>query len=181
MENRVAAAAATRARILDAAVELLLERWYDEVTLDAVAEAAEVSGQTVLNHFGSKQRLTAAAAAEMSEQIAAQRDVEPGDVAGAVRALVGDYEVTGDAVIRLLALEGRVPSVAPTLAMGRAYHREWVQRTFKATSAQLPALLLATDVYSWKLLRRDQRLSQDATVAVLTRMVRCLVDSDDSS
>ncbi len=47
-------ATATRGRILRAGSELLLARAYDEVTLVAIAHAAGVSHQTVLNHFGSR-------------------------------------------------------------------------------------------------------------------------------
>ena len=180
MENRAAAAAATRTRILEATIEQLLARWYDEVTIASIAAAAGVSGQTVLNHFGGKEELAAAAAEELSHRIAGQREVEPGDVAGAVRALVGDYEVTGDGVIRMLALEGRVPGVAPHLAKGRKYHRDWVRRTFRPPAKLLPLLVVATDVYAWKLLRRDQGLSRAATLDALTRMVQSLIDGEDA-
>src|SRR4051812_14923428 len=111
MQARAAATEATRERILDVALELLLARWYDEVTMAAVAEAAGVSSQTVVNHFGAKDALAAAAFAKLSGRILAQRDVAPGDVAAAVEAVVDDYEVTGDGIIRTLALEGRVPGV----------------------------------------------------------------------
>jgi AcrR family transcriptional regulator len=180
MENRAAAAAATRARILGATIDQLLARWYDEVTIASIAEAAGVSGQTVLNHFGGKEELAAAAAEELGHRIAGQRAVAPGDVAGAVRALVGDYEVTGDASVRMLALEGRVAAVAPHLAKGRAFHRDWVRRTFRPPPKLLPLLVVATDVYAWKLLRRDQGLSRAATVDALTRLVQSLIDKEDS-
>jgi AcrR family transcriptional regulator len=171
MQTRAASAEATRARILEAAIDLMLTRWYDEVTIAAVAADAGVSGQTVLNHFGGKEGLAAAVIEEMTARIDAQRDVAPGDVQAAIEALVGDYEVTGDAVIRLLALEGRMAAVAPYLAAGRKSHREWVRRTFGASRELLPLLIVATDVYTWKLLRRDQRLSRAATVAAMRRMV----------
>ena len=178
MEARAAAAETTRTRILDAAIELMLAGWYDEVTLASVAAAAGVSAQTVLNHFGGKEGLVAAVATEMSARIGVQREVEPGDVDGAVAALVGDYEVTGDGVIRLLALEGRVPAVDPLLAAGRGQHRDWVARTFGASGTLLALLVVATDVYSWKLLRRDQQLSREATVRAMRRMVRSLIDDE---
>lgn len=54
---RAAAAAATRERILDVATEQFLERYYDEVTLAAIAKQAGVSQQTVINHFKSKEGL----------------------------------------------------------------------------------------------------------------------------
>ena len=60
MDTRRAAAEATRERILSTAVDAFLTRWYDEVTLQDVARAAGVSGQTVINHFGGKEPLSAA-------------------------------------------------------------------------------------------------------------------------
>ena len=54
MELRAAAAEATRERILVAAAEVFLERWYDDVTLAELAKRAGVSGQTVINHYGGK-------------------------------------------------------------------------------------------------------------------------------
>src|SRR3954453_3963184 len=110
MQARAAAAEATRERILEAALDLILARWYDEVTLAAVAGGAGVSTHTVCNHLVHKEALAAAAMVALSQRITAQRDVAPGDVAGAVAALADDYDVTGDAIVRILALEGRVPS-----------------------------------------------------------------------
>jgi AcrR family transcriptional regulator len=59
MHARAAAAQKTRERIVDAAIELFVTRWYDEVTLREVASRSGVSLQTVVNHFGSKERLLA--------------------------------------------------------------------------------------------------------------------------
>ena len=61
MELRAAAAEATRERILEAAADAFLEHWYDDVTIASVAKRAGVSGQTVINHFGGKEPLAAAA------------------------------------------------------------------------------------------------------------------------
>jgi AcrR family transcriptional regulator len=170
MKARAASAEATRQRILAAAREHFISRWYDEVTLQDLARAAGVSVQTVLNHFGGKEGVLAAAADVLSEEIAARRTVTPGDVAAAVDALVGDYEITGDAVVRMLALEGCVPAVRDLLERGRANHRGWVAETF-AAGGRLPALVVATDVYAWKLLRRDQGLSRARTTTEMRRLV----------
>jgi AcrR family transcriptional regulator len=176
MELRAAAAEATRARILDAAAELFLQRWYDDVTIAAVAEHAGVSGQTVINHFGGKEQLAAAAHQRLSDDIVSLRYTpEAGDIPALVEAVVDDYERTGDAVVRLLALEERVPSLQPLLAKGREGHRAWVETMFGA-SELLPELIVATDVYTWKLLRRDQGLSRDETVAAMLRIVQALLE-----
>lgn len=175
---RAAATQATRARILDAAKRAFLEDWYEDITLQSIARAAGVSHQTVLNHFGGKDALFTAATAALSADIVARRDgVAPGDVRGAIEALIADYEVTGDATIRALASELRLPSLEPQLDAGRAAHRAWVQRVLAPAPEHLPALIVATDVYAWKLLRRDQGLPVSATVAAILALVSPLVPS----
>jgi AcrR family transcriptional regulator len=171
MQTRAAAVEATRERILSEAQRLFLERWYDDVTIALVAREAGVSGQTVLNHFGSKELLFAAVIERISGELQGRRNrAQPGDVAGAIAILVDDYEINGDATIRLLAVAERLPVVQRAMDMGRRGHREWVQRTF-ATPQRLAELIVVTDVYAWKLLRRDQRLNRDETVAAMRRMV----------
>jgi AcrR family transcriptional regulator len=176
MELRAAAAEATRERILEAAAEAFLEHWYDDVTIAEVAKRAGVSGQTVINHFGGKEPLAAAAHARVGEQITSLRYTpEPGDVPALVDALVEDYERTGDAIVRLLALEERVPSLQPLLARGRDSHRGWVEEMFLAPEL-VPELVVATDVYTWKRLRRDEGLGRDETVAAILRIVEALLE-----
>jgi AcrR family transcriptional regulator len=176
MELRAAAAEATRERILEAAAEAFLEHWYDDITLAEVAKRAGVSGQTVLNHFGGKEQLAAAAHRRIGEQITSLRYTpEAGDAAALVDALVEDYERTGDAVVRLLALEEKVPSLRPLLARGRESHRDWVREMFLAPEL-VPELVVATDVYTWKRLRRDQGLSRDETLAAMLRIVEALLE-----
>jgi AcrR family transcriptional regulator len=52
--GRAAAAAATRRRVLDAALALFLEQGYAGTTIKAVAEAAGVSPETIYKGFGGK-------------------------------------------------------------------------------------------------------------------------------
>jgi AcrR family transcriptional regulator len=176
MELRAAATEATRERILAAAGELFLEHWYDDVTLARVARRAGVSAQTVINHFGGKEGLFAGVQERFGREVVSRRySATPGDVDSVVAALMSDYEITGDAVIRLLALEEKVPSVAPMLAAGRKGHREWVEAMFDAPGA-VPELVVATDVYTWKLLRRDQGLSRKKTAASIRRLIQCILE-----
>jgi AcrR family transcriptional regulator len=176
MELRAAAAEATRARIRAAAGELFLERWYDDVTLATIAERAGVSTQTVINHFGGKEQLAAAAHGFVGERIQSRRYApEPGDIPALLEAVVDDYETTGDGIVRLLALEEKVPSLQPLLAKGREGHRGWVETMFGAPEL-LPELVVATDVYTWKLLRRDQGLGRDETLAAMLGIVQALLE-----
>jgi AcrR family transcriptional regulator len=180
MKARAAATEATRSRIIDAAIEAFLTRWYDEVTLAEIAAPAGVSVQTVINHFGSKDDLFGACIDRIAEQVGSRRVQEPGDVVRAVESLVDDYEVSGDAVIRMLALEERFPAIAAGLERGRASHRDWVRRTIGGGPA-LPLLVVATDVYTWKLLRRDQGFSRARTAAAMTQMIEALLTNDERS
>jgi AcrR family transcriptional regulator len=176
MDLRAAAAEATRKRILAAAADAFLQRWYDDVTLADIAERAGVSGQTVINHFGGKEQLAAAAHQRIGERIESLRYApEPGDTPALVEALVEDYETTGDAIIRLLALEEKVSSLRPLLATGRESHRRWVEEMFRAPEL-VAELVVATDVYTWKLLRRDQGLSRDEAAAAMKRIVDALLE-----
>ena len=176
MELRAAATEATRERILVAAYELFLDNWYDDVTLARIAEHAGVSTQTVINHFGGKEGLFAGVNDRFSAEVVSRRySATPGDVDSVVAALIGDYEISGDAVIRILAIEERVPSVAPMLAAGRKAHREWVEAMFDAPDA-VPELVVATDVYTWKLLRRDQGLSRKKTAASMRRLIQGILE-----
>jgi len=179
MAARAAAAEATRTRILDAAVGAFAELAYDEITLARVAATAGVSGQTVINHFGGKDGLMRAAFAHAAAQIESRRNApEAGDVPALVAALVDDYEVIGDAAVRVLALEGRVPGIDEMLAHGRRAHRDWCRAKLGARDEVLPLVVAATDVYVWRLLRRDQGLDRDATARGILRLVAPLLDQE---
>src|SRR5262249_4979841 len=115
--NRAESAKATASRIAEAFLALLMKQWFDEITLDQVAKDAEVTVQTVVRRFGGKAGLLESAVAIFSERVKAQRKSPPGEIDRVVENLLGDYEQTGDAVIRLLALEGRHAAVVPVLKL----------------------------------------------------------------
>lgn len=184
---RAAATQETRERILQATRDALLARWFDEVTLADVAGAAGVSVQTLVNHFGSKEGLLDGLVERFSSDIEDTRSIaRPGDVRAAVAALLTDYEETGDAIWRTLALEERYPPLAHLLATGRAGHRAWVEDTFAPTlevldgperEQRVTLLVAATDVYTWKLMRRDMGMSRDAVSAALRELLTNLTRS----
>ena len=135
MATRTAAVKVTRERILSAACDAFLTSWYEDVTLRQVAEAANVALQTIVNHFGTKEALYGAAVERIDDEIEAGRyDVEPGDIEGAVAALIDDYDRTGDFILRALAEEGRLAVVGPGLAHGRRAHQDWVEHVFAVRS-----------------------------------------------
>lgn len=184
MDKRAASSQATRKRILDAARELWLERWYDEMTLRELAQRAEVALQTVVNHFGSKDGIAAAMLEEpLPEAWMTRATASIGEIGEAMELLVADYEITGDALIRTLALEGRIPALHPVLELGRKAHRAWVEHVFstalaglsgEARSRRLDLLVCAADLYTWKLLRRDRGLSQARTAETMQELVEAL-------
>lgn len=188
MRLRAAQVTATRERILATAAELFGTRLYDEVSLDDVAAGAETTVQTVIRHFGSKESLFAAMADWSSDRMAAPREqARPGDVAGAVRGLVDHYEQYGDAVFLLLSQEERVPAIRPQMDDGRAYHRDWVERLLgdalaglsgKARERRLAQLIAITDVYTWKLLRRDHGLSRRQAEAAMRELIEAIGRED---
>ena len=181
---RAAASEATRERILDAALELFLVSWFDDVSLRDIAAEAGVALQTVVNHFGTKDALFVAGVERYSRSIRDIRDAAaPDDVAGAARLLAADYERHGDANFRTLFLEHRIPALVSARDEGRRTHHEWVERTFPgalaglcgaARTRRLMALSAATDVTTWKYLRRDHGLSQARTAAVLQELIEAL-------
>ena len=92
-------------------------------------------------------------------------------VTGAVRALVGEYERMGDANFRWAATSDRLGDLASLLDEARASHQAWIVTMFgdalptsrAARRRAVQALHAATDVYTWKLLRRDMGLSRVET------------------
>jgi AcrR family transcriptional regulator len=161
---RAQAAEETAERILDAFAARVRDGWFEEIRLDDVAREAGVTVQTVIRRFGGKEGLLDATRDRLASEIESRRTVTPGDVTGAVGVLITDYETVGDMVMRMLAQEDRYPAVRRTTDLGRAFHRSWLAAAFapwldtmSADDAQrrLDALVVATDVYVWKLLRRD--------------------------
>ena len=78
-----------------------------------------------------------------------------------------------------------MPALAEATERGRALHREWVRRVFAPMLSPLPrperALRLAQlvtlcDVYTWRLLRRDQHLSRARTERAMAELINALLD-----
>ena len=181
MTARADAVRETESRVLEAAIAVFLERPTDQISLDDVAARAGVTKQTVLRRFETKDRLLAAAAEREEQRVRGERGaVAPGDVRGAVSALVAHYERVGHGVLRMLAEEGRNPGVAAIADRGRAYHAEWCETVFAPALAgvnpaprrrRLAQLIAITDVLTWKLLRHDGGLSRRETELALRELL----------
>ena len=163
---RAKAAEATGERILDAFAAGLRESWFDEMKLEDVAAEAGVTVQTVIRRFGSKEGLLEAVHDRVGVEIRRRREVAPGDASGAVSALVKDYETVGDLVMRSLSQEERYAPMKAVTDIGRAMHREWMSVAFKPWLDRIAeeerrlavdALVVAGDIYVWKLVRKDMK------------------------
>jgi AcrR family transcriptional regulator len=82
MGARAEAAEETGRRIVEAFLGRVMTEWYDQITLDRVAEDAGVTVQTVVRRFGSKEGVLAVAVKELAERINASREVPTGDATG---------------------------------------------------------------------------------------------------
>jgi AcrR family transcriptional regulator len=181
MQARAEGVERTRERILAAARHHFVELPYDEVRLADIAAAAGVTQQTLLNHFSSKEGLVLAFAEALEPEVVALRgQVKPGDVRGAVRGLMRQYEALGDANVRWAALAERFPEIAQATEHARTRHTAWLETVFadrlptdpRQRRRALAALYAVTDVGTWKLLRRDLGRSRAETTAVLQSLIR---------
>lgn len=184
MTRRAQAVEETRSRILDACIDLHGERLASDIGLDDVAGRAGVTVQTLLRHFGSRAGLLDAVAERAETVVVEERRTPVGDVQEAVRVIVDHYEERGDQVVLMLAQEAHEPLMRRATERGRVLHREWVVEVFRPYLEQAryaddleDLLVIATDVYVWKLLRRDRRLSRDETESRMRHLVCALLPS----
>ena len=184
MTNRAEAVDATRRRIIQATWDLQSEQLIATISLEAIAERAGVSVQTVLRQFGNRAQLFDAAMKFGAEIVTEERQTPAGDVPGAVRAIIDHYELRGDGVILLLAQEDEQDAIRQITEHGRQLHRDWVQEVFapslegrsaKEQESLVDLLVVATDVYTWKLLRRDRGHSRKQTERLINRLLSTLL------
>jgi AcrR family transcriptional regulator len=185
--TRAELAAATKQRIVSGAHHLLREKRYEEVTLAAIAAAAEVSHQTVLNHFESKDRVILTVLDSLwRETIPMLSRTQRGDVRGAVKALVGRYERMGDILVGWLSSGPHSQELEQARWEGIEQHQDWLEEMFAdflpsdgaARRRMTTGLKAATYVMVWKLLRRDLHRSRASTEQVILDLVFGVLDSD---
>lgn len=183
---RAAAAEETRQRILRASFDLQAERLTSEISLDDVAARAGVSVQTVLRRFGSRAGLIAQCAEYMNDVISDERRTPVGDVPAAIRTVVDHYETRGDFALLMLAQESAYQHIRQMSQAGKDLHRVWVAEAFSpnldplepaAREELLDLLVVATDVYTWKLLRRDRGHSRPQTERRMNTLVTALLSA----
>jgi len=180
MSARAEAVAETRRRIIEALFDLGRERMFPDISLEDVADEAGVSVQTILRHFKSRAGLAEATMDHAIATVTEERHAPVGDVDAAVAAIVGHYEDRGHTALMMLAQESSDPQVAELTRRGRAMHRTWVKDVFATFAGPrdplIDLLVVATDVYTWKLLRLDRRYSRARTEQLMHRMVTSLLE-----
>jgi AcrR family transcriptional regulator len=161
-----------------------------------VAKRAGTTVQTVLRAFKTKDNLLLASLDHLSAEGSpflesnpgGYAPTPPGDVATAVAALFTLYESIGDLVMQHLGDERRRPMIKPLLDHGRQNHATWVKSVFAPQLAQrdgsartllFNCILVATDVYTWKILRRDLGVSRTAAEAAMRHMIVSATKEDN--
>ncbi len=190
MTARAAKAEATRARIRVSAMQLYCQRPIEDFTLEEVAHRAGVAVRTVLRAYPSKDELVYAALDEMAAGGVYLKPTPPGDIKAGVSAFFDIYETVGDLVVQRLSDERRRPGLKPSLEQGRENHRDGVKVIFAPQLAQrrgaaraelFNMLVIMTDVYVWKLLRRDMALTRPAAEAIVGKMIFSIIERENGN
>lgn len=185
MRARAEQVQATRDRILDATIALAFEVPLAACTLPAIADRADVSVQTILRAFSSREGLIEAAIQHSLAVVLAERPADPRNLRRSIEALVDHYELRGDGTLLLLGQETWEPFAARATSVGKRAHRDWVETLFthaidasdRGSRVELIDLLVAaTDVYAWKLWRRDAGRSRSETVDRMMRLVTSVTE-----
>ena len=179
MGARAASVEATRAGIQDALMELSRDRMFLDISLDDIATTAGVSVQTVLRHFGSRAELMETFIDHAIQRVSQERATPVGDLPAAMDVLLGHYEDRGNTALLMLAQETSRPEMGRLTEMGRRMHRDWVTEVFApyvdGEESMIDLLVVATDVYTWKLLRHDRGLTRSQTQERMTALVEAVL------
>lgn len=169
--------------IVGATVALLKRtRRVGDITLEDIARESGLTVRSVLRRFGSRDSVLEAAFLRLKDELGSLRvATPPGDVDAAIDSLLDQYEQIGTFNIRALREEEEMPLLHRVLDEARGFHRDWLRGVFGPHLARLSpaererrltALYAATDIYLWKLLRRDLKCDRRSTVETIRRLVR---------
>jgi AcrR family transcriptional regulator len=178
-QQRAAAVSANTERIMEATLELYVERPFDQITLAAVAERAGVGVQTVIRRAQTKDGLARMVREWIAEQVVDARGEPTSDPGAIAEALRRQYERWGAAAARTLQQEDVSPALAESARGGRQAHREWLETAFPAASPELIAELIGVcGVELWNVLRRDGGLTAEQTRDTVAHLIRSLLSKD---
>ena len=182
MGVRAKAAETTSEEIIRVVGELWMKYSIHEITLHMVAQNAGVTVMTILRKYGSKEGLfEAAIRADTAGIQDVRKESQAGNIIQSISILMKEYEYAGPAVIRTLAVENDLPVAAKILKKGRELHKEWCKRIFaqylpvsndKEYKIMLGSFYAATDIYKWKLLRKDLGYSEEETEKIFIKTVQ---------
>jgi AcrR family transcriptional regulator len=177
----------TRTALLDAADEAFLSGPWTRASLEGIARAAGVTKQTLLRHFGSKDRLLEQVLRRGGENVFEQRFAAPtDDIEGAVDNLLDHYETVGGRAMRSSNLETEGP-LAELGRTAREFHYGWIEHAFvKWLSDAAPrererlrsALIAICDVQAWWILAHDLGLPRSEVKATLILTISRLLGDE---
>lgn len=189
--RRAESADANTERILAAGAELFGERPFDQITLAAVAERAEVGVQTVIRRVGTKDGLVRAVNVWLVPQIEGARgEPDVSDPAVVAERLARQYERWGQVTDRAIRQQDVSPALAEVAAAGRQAHRAWTAAAFAAElDRRRPAdrhdllgrLTAVCGVELWLVLRNDEGLSVEATRAAVADLIAACLGGPGSN
>lgn len=185
--RRAEAAAETRRRIVDAAIQLHTTVGPAQTTISAIAERAGVERLTVYRHFPREDELFRACVTHGWERFPPPDHrawAKIGDPERRLRAALTElyayYGGVGDA---LLVIVGDFPRVPALAALNTPYLATWddmrdvLARGWKARRPRRQTLLAALahslDLSTWESLVRRRELPEADAVELLVGMVRC--------
>jgi len=180
MVTRARAIEANRADVRVAVLSLAAEVRLADITLAAIAERSGISVRTLLRYYGTRDDLIRTVAEEARHLVVEERQVDPNDIDRSLELLGDHYEAMAPLVLMMLAQENTDPIARAVTNQGRTLHRRWVAELFRLDSGtadddeQLDLLVVATDVFTWKLLRFDRKLSRQDALNRMRRLVRAV-------
>jgi AcrR family transcriptional regulator len=190
-------AAQTRAEILDAAHDLIIERGYNATSITAIAQHAGVAIQTIYSRVGSKAEILHALVDRVDEKAGLQEQLPLIFAAQTQREALTHYahlqrnfqDRCGATIRAMNSAAGSDPNVAEIAAEGRRRHRFGARRIVDHVASLAPlrdgldptaaAALAAgaTTPESWQELREHAGLDWDrAEAAVLDLMCAYLLE-----
>lgn len=186
--NRRLEAEKTKLDIIKAIGSLWTKHSIKEITLNMIAEEAGVTTRTILRKFGSKEGLIEESLAYDPAEISRDREMaKVGDLDDILKTLLSNYEEIGDAAIRTIHLESELEIAQIIGNKGRAQHRDWCIRMFAPYlpdpqsndyEIQLISFIASTEIYLWKLMRKDLKLSKKKTFSVFKNMLEGLIHNN---
>ena len=186
MQTRAEAGVATRARLLDATAEVIAQLGGPGLTMQAVAQKADVALRTVYNYFSSKEDLVVEAYDRLaSTTMAAARALPPSgsarqDLAAFIGAYLDSYQTQIGARVLVAGVPG-LPELDNRIAQVRRWRRDQLKKLIKAAHREgelvlaLPQAVaiafLATAYPPWEILVLQLRMTPPAAKELILTTV----------